>query len=344
LAVFLTALAIPANACTLCVGFPEESAADVLIASAAVALAREDPNEPFSLAPIELLKGNHDGSEIGLFLDSVTRRTLAGDPSSAVVVVQENEGGGWRRLALANSQYQGLVRRILLFAPQWQGARGRLRRAEFFLPLFGHKDSAIYELAYLEIARAPYGVIKRVSRGVPRERLERILNRPEYLRWRSLAFLILAHRGEAQDQRFLAESFCNAERFRLSSNLAALAAASIELEGARAISYIEDRYFARLDRSDEELREVLKALSLHGSEGRVQLRDQIVAAYGKLLEVHPEMSPHAAADLLAWNRTEWTEELAELERGNASLDALARKAIRQYLSRAAAVEGGRIDR
>jgi hypothetical protein len=316
----------------------------VLIASATVALAREDPNRPFCLTPVEVLKGNHNGAHIELFLDSVTRRTLAGDPSSAVIVVQERKGAGWRRLTLAKAQYQGLVRRILLFAPQWEGARGRLQRAEFFLPLFGHKDSAISELAYLEIARAPYGVIKRISRVVPREQLEPILNRPEYLRWRSLAFLILAHRGEAKDKQFLAESFRNAERFRLSNNLAALAAASIELEGPRAISYIEDRYFARPDRSDGELREVLKALSLHGSEGRAQLRDQIVAAYGKLLEVHPEMSAHAAADLLAWNRTEWTKELAELDKGEARVDDLARKAIRRYLSRAATVERGRIDR
>jgi hypothetical protein len=335
---------MPANACNLCVSYPEKSAADVLIESAVVALAREDPKLPFSLAPVEVLKGNHNGAHIELFLDSATRQALAGNPSSAVVVVQEKEGGGWRRLMLANSQHQSLVRRILLFAPQWQGARGQLRRVEFFLPWFGHEDPVIYELAYLEIARAPYGVIKRVSRVVPREQLERILNRPEYTRWRSLAFLILAHRGEAKDKQFLAESFRNAERFQLSSNLAALAAASIELEGARAISYIEDRYFARLDRSDEELREVLKALSLHGSEGRVQLRDHIVAAYGKLLEVHPEMVAFAAADLLDWNRTEWKEELAELERGSTRLDDLAREALRQYLNRAATVERGRIDR
>jgi hypothetical protein len=310
----------------------------VLIESVAVALAREDPNQPFSLTAVEFLKGNDDGSDIGLFLDSVTRRILASDPRRAVVVVQETKGGDWRRLALANAQYQAMVRRILLFAPQWQGTSGRLRRAEFFLPLFGHEDPAIYELAYLEIARAPYDVIKRISRVVSREQIERILNRPEYLRWRSLAILILAHRGEAADKDYIAESFRNAERFRLSSNLAAWAAAAIELEGAGAISYIEDRYFAGLDRNDEELKEVLYALSLHGSEGRVQLRHRIVAAYGKLLEVHPRMAASAAADLLAWNRTEWTAELAEIERSNTSLDDAARKAIRQYLRRVAAAD------
>ena len=98
------------------------------------------------------------------------------------------------------------------------------------------------------------------------------------------------------------------------------------------------------DRSDEELQEVLKALSLHGSEGRVELRDQIVSAYGKLLRVHPQMSGWAAADLLAWNRTQWTQELAEIAEGSAPLDDAARQVIRQYLRRASVLDKGQLDR
>jgi hypothetical protein len=132
------------------------------------------------------------------------------------------------------------------------------------------------------------------------------------------------------------DSFRSAERFRLATNLAAWAAASIEIEGSQAISLVEDRYFGMPNRSDGELREVLKALSLHGSEGRVELRDRIVAAYGKLLAVHPKMSGYVAADLLAWDRSEWTDELAQIEAGKAHLDGPAVRAIRQYLRRAAA--------
>ena len=146
----------------------------------------------------------------------------------------------------------------------------------------------------------------------------------------------LAHRGAAEDKEYISESFRSAERFQLTTNLAAWAVASIEIEGARAVSYIEDRYFRMPERSDEELKEVLRALSLHGSEGRVQLRDQIVAAYGKLLEVHPGMSAYVAADLLAWNRGEWTDELAQIGAGNAELDDSAAQAIRQYLRRTSA--------
>jgi hypothetical protein len=337
---FLVCHSDAATACVLCVGFPEKTAADVLIESSFVALAREDPNEPFSLAPVEFLKGSDDGSEIGLFLDSVTRRALATDTSRTVVIVREDKGSPWRRLALASSQYEAVVRRIILFAPEWQAANGRLRRVGFFLQLFGHKDPLISELAYLEMGRAPYGVIKQLRGFVAREQIQRILNRPQYIEWRSLAILMLAHRGTASDRQYIADSLRSAERFRLSTNLAAWAAASVEIEGAQAISFIEERYFGMPNRGDDELQEVVMALSLHGGEGRVELRDRIVAAYGKLLEVHPEMSAHVAADLLAWNRSEWTDELVQIEAGRRHLDGPAAQAIREYLRRAAAANQG----
>jgi hypothetical protein len=181
------------------------------------------------------------------------------------------------------------------------------------------------------MGRAPYGVIKWLSRVVPREQTERILNRPQYIKWRSLAILLLAHRGEAQDTKYVTESFHLAERFGLTTNLAAWAAASIELDGAEAVSFIEDRYFRNPDREKDELVEVLKALSLHGTEGHTHLRDQIVKSYALLLESHPKMAANVAKDLLAWKRFELREKLAKIAAKNAELDYAGKKMIRQYL-------------
>jgi hypothetical protein len=77
LAALLAAIAPSAKACTVCIAFAKKSAADYLIESSCVALAREDPDQPFAFAPVEILKGNFDGTEIGLFLDSGTRRILS---------------------------------------------------------------------------------------------------------------------------------------------------------------------------------------------------------------------------------------------------------------------------
>jgi hypothetical protein len=294
-------------------------------------LAREHQHEPFSFAPVEILKGHLDGTKSELFLDSVTRRMLAGDSKRTVVLVQERVGGPWRSLGLASAEYQAVVRHIVLLGPEWQTADGKLRRVEFFLPLFGHEDPLINELAYLEMGRAPYATIKRLSRIVSREYLGQMLSSRQYTEWRSLAILLLAHRGEPQDREYITESFRNAGRFGLTTSLAAWAAASIELDGAEAVSFIDDRYFRNPNRKKEELAEVLRAMSLHGTEGHTHLRDQIVESYGLLLEFHPEMAANVAKDLLVWKRFELREKLANLEATNDELVYAERKMIRQYL-------------
>ena len=65
-----------ALACQICFPIPRNSAADHLIAADRVVLARENPEKPFSLKAVEVLKGDGDGPEIDLFLDSSTRRSL----------------------------------------------------------------------------------------------------------------------------------------------------------------------------------------------------------------------------------------------------------------------------
>ena len=71
-----------------------------------------------------------------------------------VVLTRDGEDSRWRNLGVADAAYVAVVRRLVAFAPQWRGPQG-MQRVEFFLPLFGHENSTIHELAYLELARAP---------------------------------------------------------------------------------------------------------------------------------------------------------------------------------------------
>ena len=196
------------------------------------------------------------------------------------------------------------------------GPEGNQRRVEFFLQFFGHENRLIFELAYLELARASYGTIKRLGGVVPRKQIEPMLRSRSYVQWRALAILMLAQTGETNDEQYIHRSFRLAERSGLTKDLAAWAMAAIELEGAEAVSFIERRYFRRPDRKQEELVEVVKALSLHGAEGRTDLRDQIVAAYAALLDIHPQMSEYVAKDLAAWKRTELRQRLAAIAATN----------------------------
>jgi hypothetical protein len=247
------------------------------------------------------------------------------------VLAQDGKDGSWRNLGIADAEYAGVGRRIVVFAQEWQGPQGNKSRLEFFVPLFGHENRLIYELAYLELARAPYSTIKNLGRVVPREQIEHILRRPAYSDWRSLAILMLTQSGEAKDKQKITESLRSAERFGVTQNLAAWAAASIELEGTEAVSFIERRYFRQAGRKQNDLVEVVKALSLHGTEGRTELRDRIVASYAVLLEFHPAMSGAVAKDLINWKRTELTQRLSAIEAAGKSLDPTSRNSIRRYL-------------
>ena len=333
------AQSIPALACSICIAVPEKTAADILGESRVVVLAREDPERPFSYAPVEVLKGRAPEHPIDLFVDSRTRRILSAYPERAVVLARGEDDGPWHNLGVAGPDYAAIVRRIVLMAPHWQGSQEGQPRVEFFVPLFGHENPRIYELAYLEMARAPYRVIGRLSQSVPRAQFEPMLTRRQYFKWRPLAILMLAHQADAEDRQYISDSFHTAERLGLTTNLAAWAAAFVEIEGAKAVAAIESRYLNSSRRTAAELTEVLRALSLHGSEGRTELRDRIVAAYGVLLEVHPDLAPLAVSDLVAWKRSELVEALARIESTHDGLDSAARENIRHYLRRAAAERG-----
>ena len=77
-------------------------------------------------------------------------------------------------------------------ARDWSGPNGSGKRCESFLTLVGHENCVLFELAYLELARAPYRKIERVGRNLSNQDLPSILQRREYIEWRPLAILMLS--------------------------------------------------------------------------------------------------------------------------------------------------------
>jgi hypothetical protein len=217
----------------------------------------------------------------------------------------------------------------------WKESGGREDRLRFFVPLFGHEERSIRELAYLELARAPYPFIKRLGRVVAREDFASMLEQRQYLQWRSLAILLLAQSDDPQDKQRILRSFRDAYRFGLKTNLAAWTAAAIEVEGESAIDFVEEHSFRRDDGEREHLESVFTALSMVGTQSDSQVQDRIVLSYRTLLAHSPEFAPRIADDLRRWNRTELTSELSKLVEGANSLDFPDKQSIRKYLRAAA---------
>lgn len=310
LAVALVIVAEQVIACPICMPLPRETVADRLIAAQVVAFGREDPRQPFSFAAVKVLKGTLADTHVELFADSATRRQLASDERRRVVLVKSEEG--WRNLGVANEDYQQIIQRIVVFAPEWQGEKGPQQRLEYFLTLWNHEDRAVFELAYLELGKAPYTAIRKFGAGIPVEELQPMLTRRDYFEWRSLAILMLAQQTDEASRKLIAGTFENCARLSITAHLAAWATAYVEVHGIEGVDMIERAYLRNPQRAEEEIRSVLAALSLHGQLGDAGLQARIVASYSSVLEVHPRLADVIARDLTDWNVSGFSMKFQEI--------------------------------
>jgi hypothetical protein len=290
-----------AQACQICVPIPTESAADHILAARTVILARE---AAFAYQPVEVLKGKAPEAKIDLLVDSATRRLLAANPERSVLLV-ESPNGEWRRIGLADAEVKSITRKVLVSGVKWE-AEPRSRVA-YFSNLLNHANPQLRKLAHLEVGRAPYDEIRRLGEALTREEIRTFLADLRYMEWHPLYILLLAQNPDAEDRATIVKSFRSAARFRTTTRLAAWATAYVEIEGEKAIAEIEQTFFKTGERSVEELREVAKALSVHGSNGDKNMRDRIVKAYEVLVANYPSLTPQVATDLIAWKRTELAE-------------------------------------
>jgi len=336
LALLVGLLVQAANACQVCIPMPVETLADRLLEADALVLAREDPQRPFHYAAREVLKGDPGDVPIDAFLPSVDRRVLAQFPQRHMLLARAKPGGSWSALGIADGDYERVVRRVLEHADTWiPGETDNRQRLAEFVPLLGHADTRLHETAYLEIGRAPYTEIRRIAAEVPIETVRGMLDDPMYLEWRSLAILMLAQSGRPADRVRIRKTFDDKQRLGSTFNLAAWATAYLAIEGAGGVEHVRHWYLTRPDRSREELREVVKALSV-SANAEAALREPVVAGYRVLLEVHPSLAPDVTRDLIAWRRWDFAEHMQEIRHAIARQDPLGAYALGLYLRSAAA--------
>jgi hypothetical protein len=329
-AAFLLA-ATPAQACVLCLPYPQVTNADQLIGSSTAVFARENPARPFSYVVLETLKGRYDGSAIPLFLDSMTARALQLYPALRVILVQSSTGGDWKALGMAGHEHQSVMRQVA----QWdKGSKTPAERAVFFARYLRHEDRRLAELAFLEVARAPYATLRDLKTSVARDDIYRIVNDFFHVEWHGLYILMLGMSDRPDDIAFVRRKLETAAEYGLTTNLAAYATALIEMTGADGVAQLTEEYFVEPGQSNAELIEIVKALSVQGTGGALELRAAIVDAYGRLLVNHPELAGYVANDLSDWEVARFAPRLREILNAGVGLDEASHFAIAVYLSTA----------
>jgi hypothetical protein len=320
-------LSRPAEACVLCLPYPQKTSVDYILDSDTIVFAREDSSRHLAYAPVETLKGSAEGVVIPLLIDARTERRLQRDAGLRAVLAEDRRGGTWTFLGLAGAEYQAILRE----AVGWD-AQSPTERAKFFAPYLRSDDRALADLAFLEVARAPYGVIRDLKTDVTRDDLYRVINDWFRIDWHNLYILMLGMSDREDDIGFVRAKLFATARFEQTVNLAAYATAYIEMRGVDAVNWLAGEYLSGLPHSDAELIEVLKALSTQGNSGRDDLRPAILDAYDRLLTHRPALAGYVANDLSGWRIARFVPQMNEILKAETGLDEASRLAVAAYLA------------
>lgn len=333
-AVAITCLAMlgsRAEACMVCIPFPEDTATDQLLRADVVVLARENPDKPFSYVAVEVLKGELADPRIDLFLNSRTRRRLSLDPDESVVLTFAGGSNEWRSAGYATRAFSALAGAILARESTFKQWGWEENRANFFIPYLADADRSVRELAYLEVGRASYDTIRRADAYVPPALVHGFLADPQYLEWHALYILLLGVNATADEKRVIRAELANRARFNRTLNLGAWATALIEIDGTAAIDWLETVYLAVPERDPEVVLEIVKALSVQGARKRSALRPRIAESYARLIRAHPSLAGQVARDLSAWRDWRLVDALTEMRRDRSNMDAATAYAIDIYI-------------
>ena len=327
-----------AGACQICFPYPKTTLADRLLQSKTVVLSREKTDDPYSFYTVEVLRGEIDGKDINVFIDTTARRMLKQN-SEDVVVFRRNEGPDWLYTTYADIEYQKFIRAIIKQSAGWQDSSGVLERINFFAERLNHNHRLISEQAYLEVGRAPYASIKQIAKTIPRRRIRASLSNPRFIEWHSLYILMLGQSQHPDDIAYIRNKIKAAAAYGFKINLAAWVTAFIETNPQTGVEEIEALYFKNKDRTLDELREVGKALSVLGSEGGFQpspelvgRRHRIINSYGALLDNYPLMAGPVAKDLTIWQVRALVEKLKQIRADESALDPDTKMTINFYLA------------
>jgi len=342
LAIVLTLLVTSAGeSCIICVPLPKITHADHLLENEYVLLAREKTGEPYSFISVEVLKGPFDQQDIKLFIPSNTRRMLRVNPEDTIVLMRRTAKAEWKYLTYADPEYRKFIRAILSNSGRWSGAGAKRRRTTFFAAYLTHNHRSIREQAYLEVGRAPYASIKTISASVPREQIREFLTNWQLIEWHSLYILMLGQSQHPDNRDLTYKKVQVAARFGLTTNLSAWIAAFIEAHPDVGVDTVEALYFIPGRSTRAELKEVLKGLSVLGSEAVMTAdpvianrRRRIIQSYAVLLDHYPMMAGWVAKDLTSWQLRALVDRLQRIQTNGAMLDPSSNLAITYYLSTA----------
>ena len=183
-------------------------------------------------------------------------------------------------------------------------------RVRFFFGYLGNTEPVIDESAFEEIRRSPYAAMLGLKQQLDEDKLITLMSSatdrlPLYTLLLGIAG---GNAGHAHIVKMLAKSYAGHEV----DNLAALMTASMEIEGARGLAQLRERYIRKSDRHSDEMLALITALGVQGEVDRAIKRDNVVETYREILTRRRELAGYVAVQLTRWKRWDMADDFAPI--------------------------------
>ena len=341
LAAALACMSAAASACPLCLGaFQQTKAQQLVTARQAVLAAPTADASRFRV--VEVVKGERPSS--GTIEGGHPRSGPASDAAEPkqgkpLLLVRDDPLLAWVIVGAVGAEHLGWLRRLAGGKPATEMSPEAWRtRVALIVPHLENSEPLVAELAYGELAAAPYAAMRTAKPSLDAPAVRRWLADPQRVAREPLYLLLLGFAGNAQDAAVLERRLEAAWRSGDATNLGSMLAADLELRGAARMPWIEANYLVDRKRSPAEIKAALLALSVHGNANGALLRERVIQAYRVFMKARPEIAGYVAQDLAAWQYWEAVPEYVALMKSDLAQQYPSRVAALAYLRQSPSAE------
>ena len=296
-ALFLCA-SFAATACPLCLGAFRSSVAQQLVNLPHAVLAQPSADGR-DYRVVAVIKGERPAG--GIIPAEAIQLDVVAAATATLLLVRDEAWSMWVGVGAVAVEHASWLRQIAagkrssdMNADEWRA------RVALMLPYLEHREPLVAEIAYGELAAAPYAALLAAKPRLDAPAIRRWLADPRLTARQPLYLLLLGIAGDAQDATALELRLEALWTTRDATYLASMIAADLQLRGPSRMAWVDAKYMGDRLRSTRELDAALLALSVLGNANDAIPRERVIESYRLFMQEHRELAGLVAQDLAAW--------------------------------------------
>ncbi len=253
---------------------------------------------------IEVVKGERPASgtvEGGYPRNGPALEAAGSAGGKPLLLVRDNLFPTWTILGTIGAEHSRWLRMIA------SGKRGTAMNADewsarvaLMLPYLENREPLVAEIAFGELAAAPYAALLANKSRVAAPAVRRWLGDPALASRQSLYLLLLGIAGDAKDAARLESRLDTAGQTGDVTSLGSFIAADLQLRGPARMAWVDDQYLRDRTRTTPQIEAALLALSVHGNANSAIPRERVIQSYRLFINEHKDIAGFVAQDLATW--------------------------------------------